>query len=62
MAKGLDGDPVAAGRARTVLRELIGGKIDLVPEADGSLWAVYGLQRMALLEALAGQAGSGGLL
>jgi hypothetical protein len=43
-----------------VLRGLVGGKIDLVPEPDGSLWAVYGLSRMALLEAVAGQSGSGG--
>jgi hypothetical protein len=49
---GLDGNPVAAGKARTLIRELIGGKIDLVPEADGSLWAAYGLQKMALLQAL----------
>jgi hypothetical protein len=46
--RGLDGDPVAAGKARTVIRELIGGKIDLVRGADGNL---YGLQKMALLAA-----------
>jgi len=27
--QGLDGDPVAAGKARTILRELVGGKINM---------------------------------
>jgi site-specific DNA recombinase len=59
--RGLEGDPVAATAARTVLRGLVGGKIDLVTEPDGSLWAVYGLNLAALLEAaVAGQCGSGG--
>lgn len=59
--RGLDGNPVAATAARTVLRALVGGKIDLVHEPDGSLWAVYGLNPAALLEeAVAGQNGSGG--
>ena len=35
----LDGDPAAAAKARPFVRELPGGKLDLVPGEDGSLWA-----------------------
>ena len=36
IAQGLDGEPRAALKARVILRDLIGGRIRLVPE---SLWA-----------------------
>lgn len=53
---GLDGDPQAAAKARPIVRELLGGKVDLVPGEGGSLWAEYGLQMAALLQG----AGTGG--
>lgn len=53
---GLDGDPAAALKARPIVRELLGGKVDLVPGKDGSLWAEYGLHMAALLQG----AGTGG--
>lgn len=56
---GLDGDPTAALKARPIVRELLGGKVDLVPGEDGSLWAEYGLHMAALLQG-AGGAGTGG--
>jgi DNA invertase Pin-like site-specific DNA recombinase len=62
---GLDGDPRAALKARVALRELfVGGKIDLQPEPDGSLWAVGQLQPGVLMrQAVAvGNGGSGGVL
>jgi hypothetical protein len=39
----LDGDPRAALKARVFLRELL-GRINLKPEANGELWAEYGVQ------------------
>lgn len=53
---GLDGDPRAAAKARPIVRELLGGKVELVPGEDGSLWAEYGLHMTALLQS----AGTGG--
>ena len=49
--QGLDGDPRAALKARVILRDLFGGKIRLVPESDGSLWAEYALRPSVLLKA-----------
>jgi hypothetical protein len=44
-----------------ILRELLGGRIDLKPEGDGELWAEYTLQPGALLQVV-GNRGSGGPL
>jgi site-specific DNA recombinase len=63
IAEGLDGDPRAALKARIILRDLFGGKIRLVPGAQGSLWAEYELHPAALLKGSAvgaGTCGSGG--
>jgi hypothetical protein len=35
IALGLDGDPRAGLKARSILRDLFGGKITLVPQLDG---------------------------
>lgn len=53
--RGLGGDLVAAAKARTILRELL-GEIMLLPGEDGSLWAEYAMQPAALLQG----AGTGG--
>jgi len=58
---GLDGDPRAALKARSILRELFGGKIRLVPQLDGGLIAHWNLHPGALLKSL-GTYGSGGVL
>jgi site-specific DNA recombinase len=58
IALGLDGDPRAAAKARPIVRELLGGKVELVPGEDGSLWAEYGLHMTALLQG-AGTCGRG---
>ena len=50
IAMGLDGDPQAAAKARPIVRELLGGKVELMPGEDGSLWAEYGLHMTALLQ------------
>lgn len=50
IALGLDGDRDAAAKARPIVRELLGGKVDLVPGEDGSLWAEYSLHKAALLQ------------
>jgi hypothetical protein len=47
--QGLGGDPAAAAKARTILREML-GEIMLSPGEDGSLWAEYGMQPAALLQ------------
>lgn len=60
-ADGLDGNSRAAAKARVTLRQLVGGRITLRPEADGSLWAEYGLRKTALIQAC-GTYGSGGLI
>jgi site-specific DNA recombinase len=52
---GLGGDPAAATKARTILREML-GEITLSPAEDGSLWAEYAMQPAALLQG----AGTGG--
>jgi septal ring factor EnvC (AmiA/AmiB activator) len=52
---GLGGDPGAAAKARTILRDML-GEIMLSPGEDGSLWAEYGMQPAALLQG----AGTGG--
>jgi uncharacterized coiled-coil protein SlyX len=46
---GLGGDPRAALKARSILRELFGGKIRLVPQLDGGLIAHWNLHPGALL-------------
>jgi len=46
---GLGGDPAAAAKARTILRDML-GEIMLSPGEDGSLWAEYGMQPAALLQ------------
>jgi site-specific DNA recombinase len=56
---GLGGDPRAALKARSILRELFGGKIRLVPQLDGGLIAHWNLHPGALLKGL-GTYGSGG--
>ena len=58
IALGLDGDPQAAAKARPIVRELLGGKVELVPGENGSLWAEYGLHMTALLQG-AGTCGRG---
>jgi len=47
---GLGGDPRAALKARSILRELFGGKIRLVPQLDGGLIAHWNLHPGALLK------------
>ena len=47
--QGLGGDLVAAAKARTILREML-GEIMLSPGEDGSLWAEYAMQPAALLQ------------
>jgi hypothetical protein len=54
---GLGGDPAAAAKARTILRDML-GEIMLSPGEDGSLWAEYGMQPAALLQG-AGTCGRG---
>ena len=54
---GLGGDPAAATKARTILRDML-GEIMLSPGEDGSLWAEYGMQPAALLQG-AGTCGRG---
>ena len=49
IARGLEGNPQATTRARAIVRDLLGGKVDLVPGEDGSLWAEYGLHVAARL-------------
>lgn len=56
IALGLDGDPRAAAKARPIVRELLGGKVRLIPGENGTLWAEYGLHMTALLQG----AGTGG--
>jgi hypothetical protein len=58
IGEGLDGNPVAAVKAREILRELFCGEIRLVPGEAGTLWAKYHLQIIVLLHA--GTYGSGG--
>lgn len=53
---GLEGHPEATTRARAIVRDLLGGKVDLTPGEDGSLWAEYGLHMSVLLQG----AGTGG--
>jgi septal ring factor EnvC (AmiA/AmiB activator) len=52
---GLSGNPAAAAKARTILRDML-GEIMLSPGEDGSLWAEYAMQPAALLQG----AGTGG--
>ncbi len=58
IAQGLDDDPRAAGKARVILRKLL-GSIELSPGPDMRLWAEYELRPSALLKT-AGTGGSGG--
>jgi hypothetical protein len=55
--QGLGGDPAAAAKARTILRDTL-GEIMLSSGEDGSLWAEYGIQPAALLQG-AGTCGRG---
>ena len=48
--EGLAGDVTASLRARVALRQLFGGQIEMLPEQDGSLYAEYQQQRIALLQ------------
>jgi len=48
IAKGLDNHPREAGKARAILRKLL-GPVRLVPD-DGGLWAEYEVQPAALLK------------
>jgi site-specific DNA recombinase len=59
IALGLDGNPTAAIKARTFLREWFGGQISLEPLADGGLVAHWNQSVGALLMGL-GTCGSGG--
>jgi len=54
---GLGGDPAAATKARTILRDML-GEVMLSPGEDGSLWAEYAMQPAALLQG-AGTSGRG---
>ena len=56
---GLEGEPRAALKARSILREIFGGEIRLVPEPDGGLTAHWNLHTSALLKT-PGIDGSGG--
>lgn len=59
IALGLEGEPRATLKARSILRELFGGEIRLVPEPDGGLTAHWNLHISALLKQQ-GSDGSGG--
>jgi len=59
IAQGLDNDARAAGKARAILRKLL-GEIRLTPDQAG-LWAEYAIQPAALLKGV-GSGGSGGAL
>ena len=61
IALGLEGEPHAALKARTILRELSAEKSALVPEPNGGLTAYWNLHTSALVKAL-GTGGSGGVL
>lgn len=54
---GLGGDLIAAAKARTILRNML-GEIRLSPGENGSLWAEYAMQPAALLQT-AGTCGRG---
>jgi hypothetical protein len=54
---GLGGEPAAAAKARTILRDML-GEIMLSSGEDGSLWGEYGMQPAALLQG-AGTCGRG---
>ena len=56
---GLEGEPRAALKPRSILREIFGGEIRLVPEPDGGLTAHWNLHVSALVKTL-GTCGSGG--
>jgi len=63
---GLDKDSRAAGKARVILRKLL-GTINLRPGPDKSLWAEYELSPSALLKSAGiagteGTTGSGGVI
>lgn len=49
MDMGLGGDPAAAAKARTILRDML-GEVMLSPGEDGSLWAEYAMRPAALLQ------------
>ena len=61
IALGLEGEPRATLKARSILRELFGGEIRLVPEPDGGLAAHWNLHVSALLRQQ-GSDGSGGAI
>lgn len=52
IALGLEGEPRATLKARSILRDLFGGEIRLVPEPDGGLAAHWNLHREAVLRGL----------
>ena len=59
IALGLEGEPRAALKVRSILRGLFGGEIRLVPEPNGGLAAHWNLHASSLVKAL-GTCGSGG--
>jgi hypothetical protein len=62
IGKGLDGDPVEALNARSTLRKLFCGQVDLMPGGVGELWAEYGLQPAVLLQAVGNRGSGGGII
>jgi hypothetical protein len=50
---GLNGSPAQAGRARLILKELL-GPIELQQQLDGSVWASYRIDRNVLIRAAVG--------
>jgi len=62
IAAGLAGSPEAVARARVMQRQLLGGPVRLEGgEKAGSLFAVFGVHRQAVLEGHT-SSGSGGVL
>lgn len=57
IADGLDGNPEAATKACTILRDML-GEIRLKPASDGGLWAEYGMNPATLIMS-AGTVGRG---
>lgn len=60
IAAGLDNDPAAASKARTILRKLMPKNVRVVPE-NGGLYAEYEVSPGALLQGV-GTDGSGGVI
>jgi len=56
--EGLNGSPAQAGKARLILREMV-GPIELDQQADGSVWASYKIDPAVLIQAAGGTDGRG---